>query len=182
MTKNIVSLLGIFFFSACHPHVETNICPISTDRVLSCVASSAHLSTEEITSKFESLINSTNSEPNATKLNKLLCLSLHNRATREQLQGGENILVENLKKPECKQKNLSGLLLIIQGNIDQQKECLDKNWTLYLKNKKTLQTQETVKQQLEYETISYQRRIEDLEQQVRKLKEIESMLDNKTSQ
>jgi hypothetical protein len=182
MTKTIVSLLGIFFFSACHPQIAKNICPITTDRVLSCVASSAHLSNEEITSKFESLIHPTNSEPNTTKLNKLLCLSLHSRATKEQLQEGKNILLENLQKTECKQKNISGLLLIIQGNIDQQKEYLDKNWALYLKNKKNLQTQETGMQQLKTEISSYQRRIEVLEQQVQKLKEIESMLDNKTPQ
>jgi len=88
-------------------------------------------------------------------------------------------LVENLKRIECRQQIISGLLYIIRGKIESYKKFLDKNWILYKKKKKLSKEQETVKLELENEILSYQRRIEDLEQQVQKLKEIESMLDKK---
>jgi hypothetical protein len=177
MTQKTVLLLSIFFFSSCHPQIKENICPVSADEVLSCIASSEHLSTQEVTSKFESLTNPTNPEPNTAKLNKLLCLALHSRSSKEQLQKGESLLTEILNKTECRKQNLSGLLHIIQGNIYLHKQYLDKNWNLFLKKKKISKKQEAVKLQHDNEIISYQRRIQDLEQQVQKLKEIESMLD-----
>ena len=69
------------------------------------------------------------------------------------------------------------MLHIIQGTIYLHKKYLDKNWKLYLNKKKACKKLETVSQQLDNEIISYQRRIQDLEQQVQKLKAIESMLD-----
>ncbi len=182
MTQKTVLLISIFFFSACHPQIKENICPISADEVLSCVASSTNLSTKDISTKFTLLTDPTNPEPNATKLNKVLCLSLHSHASKEQLHKGQDILEENLKHTECKQQTLSGLLYIIQENINLHNKNLDKNWDFYLKKKKKNKEQETDKLELENEIISYQRRIKDLEQQVQKLKEIESMLDKKSPQ
>jgi hypothetical protein len=182
MTTKVIIILSIFFFCACHPQINNNSCSISTDAVLSCIASSSHLSTKEISTKFDTLTNPTNIEPDSTKLNKVVCLSLHSHASKKQLEKGESILKENLKQTECNQQNLSGLLHIIQGKINLYNKYLDKNWDFYLKKKKINKEQETDKLELKNEIISYQRRIKDLEQQVQKLKEIESMLDKKSPQ
>lgn len=182
MTNKTVILLAIFIISACHPQIKESSCPISADEVLSCIASSANLSPLEVSTKLDSLTNSIPPESNTTKLNKQLCLSLHNHASMEQLKKGESILVENLKKTECGQQNISGLLNIIRGKIGSHKKSLDKNWNLYLKKKKISKEHEKEKLQHENEILSYQRRIKDLEQQVQKLKEIESMLDKKPPQ
>lgn len=182
MIPKTVILLSIFIFSACHPQIKENICLISTDAVLSCIASYADLSTKEVSSKFDSLTKSIKQKPNTAQLNNLLCLSLHSRASIDHLIMGKDILTTNLGKSECSQKNLSGLLYIIRGKIESHKKYLNKNWTFYLDKKKSNKAQETVQLQLDNQMFSYQRRIQDLEQQVQKLKEIESMLDKKTTQ
>ena len=82
-----------------------------------------------------------------------------------------------LKSNQCNQQDLAGLLLIIQGNIQLHKKYLNQNWQLHLEKKAISKKKETSKQEFDQEIISYQRRIQDLEQQVQKLKEIESMLD-----
>lgn len=185
MSPKAIIILSIFLFSACQPQINNNYsdnCSISTDLVLSCIASSSHLSAKEVSTKFDTLINPANVEPDSTRLNKVICLSLHSQASKKQLQEGEQILKENLKTAECKQQNLPGLLSITQGKINLYNKYLDKNWDFYLKKKKISKEQETDKLELENEIISYRRRIKDLEQQVQKLKEIESMLDKKSPQ
>jgi len=182
MTQKIFILISILIFSACHPQIRETTCPISADEILSCVASSTNLSSEEITTKFDSLSDLLTSNPNSRQLNKILCLSLHTKASLKQLQKGKTVLIENLKKTECRQQKLSGLLILTQEHINLRQKFLDKNWNLYLKKKKNSKEKKTEKLQLDNEIISYQRRIKDLEQQVQKLKEIESMLDNKPPQ
>ncbi len=180
MSHKAIIIVSVFLFCACQPQINTTSkdnCPISADTVLSCIASSSHLSTKEISKKFETLTNPDNTEPDSLKLNKIICLSLHRQASKKQLLKGESVIKENLKLTECKQQNLSGLLHITQGKINLYNKYLDKNWNFYLKKKKKNKEQETDKLELENEVISYQRRIKDLEQQVQKLKEIESMLD-----
>ena len=191
MIQKTVILLSLLFLSACQqfaarnqqvsppPKVITDTCQISADKVLTCLASSKQLSAEELSSEFDSLIDSLGPKPDSAKLNRLLCLTLHRHSSIEQLQKGESILKELLKKDACKQENLTGLLLIIQGNITLHNNYLDKNWKLYLKKKALLKKEEDIKQDLDHEVSSYVLRIQDLEQQVQKLKEIESMLDKK---
>ncbi len=48
-----------------------------------------------------------------------------------------------------------------------------------MQKKKLYEKEETLQQELDSEITSYQRRIQDLEKQVQKLIEIESMLDQK---
>ena len=182
MTQKIFIFISMFIISACHPQLSSTTCPISADEILSCVASSTNLSPEEITTKFDSLSDVLTSNPNSRQLNKMLCFSLHNKASLKQLQKGKAVLIEKLNETECRQQSLSGLLLLTQGHINLRQKYLDKNWNLYLKKKKTSKEQETEKLEIDNEIISYQRRIKDLEQQVQKLKEIESMLDNKPPQ
>ncbi len=95
---------------------------------------------------------------------------------------GEDILLENIQKTKDSRQSVSGLLYVVQRNVELQKKYLDKNWNLYLKEKKSCEELEAAKSQLDTKILSYQRRIQDLEQQVQKLKEIESMLDTKTHQ
>jgi hypothetical protein len=182
MTQKIIIILSILFFSACHPQIKSNSCTISTDIILSCIASSAHLSEKEITTKLELLTSPDAPEADTTRLNKVICLSLHNNATKSQLQKGDELLQETLTQTECKQQNISGLLYILQGKLDLYNKYLDKNWDFYLKKKKINKEQETDKLELKNEVTSYQRRIKDLEQQVQKLKELELMLDKKSPQ
>lgn len=176
-------LLTLLALSSCyqqtHPQRPTNTCWISAEEVLSCVASSANLTCEEVSSKFDTLLNTPFPASPPARMNKLLCLSLHKCASMEHRQKGEKILQKILKYPECRDQTLSGVLLLTQGNIELYKKYLDKNWTSYLKNKKSYKEQEAFIQQLESEALSCKRRIQDLEQQVQKLKEIELMLDNK---
>ncbi len=187
MKQTTFFLLALFVLSSCHlqplPQKQPNDCMISAAEVLSCIASSANLTDKEVSAKFDSIknINTVKENPAPTSLSKLLCLSLHDNAPINQRQQGEKILQKILQKPECNDQTLSGLLLITQSNIDLYTKYLNTNWTSYLKNKKSYKEQDTFIKQLESEALSYKRRIQDLEQQVQKLKEIETMLDTKTT-
>ncbi len=193
MIQKTVVLLSLLFLSACQqvavwnqqdsrpPEVIADTCQISADKILSCLASSKQLSSDDLSSEFDSLIDSLGPETDNAKLNRLLCLTLHRHSSKEQLQKGESILEELLKKDECKQQNLTGLLLIIQGNIALHNNYLNRNWKLHLKKKALLAKEENIKQDLDHEISSCLLRVQDLEQQVQELKEIESMLDKKVS-
>ncbi|MBU0945862.1 MAG: hypothetical protein KJ804_16085 [Proteobacteria bacterium] len=163
------------------PEAIEDPCHISSDEILSCIVSSKQLSTKDLNSEFDALINFIESESSNTKLNRLLCLTLHHDASKKQLQRGKDILEKIIKNNKCRQKNLTGLLLLIQGNLDLHEKYINKASKLQLEQKKLLKKNETLTLELDEEIISSQRRIEDLEQQVQKLKEIESMVDKKMS-
>ncbi|MEA3468565.1 MAG: hypothetical protein U9R57_10140 [Thermodesulfobacteriota bacterium] len=191
MIQTTAILACLFFFSSCQPYsagnyqdinhsqVTVKSCPVSADAVLSCIASSNQLSAQAINSEFNLIVDSL--EPGADS-NRLLCLSLHRHSSSEQQEKGKAILEDFLTRAQCsKQQDLAGLLLIMQGNIDLHKKYFDKNWKLHLEKKEISNKKDTIKQEFDHEIISYQRRIQDLEQQVQKLKELESVL-NKTVQ
>lgn len=189
MTLKTAILACLFLLSSCQQltsghqqekHLSQDIvnsCPVTADAVLSCIASSQQLSAQGVNTEFDSIPGSMESKKDNNKLNRLLCLSLHRHASKEQLEKGKTLLKDILKKDHCQQQNLTGLLLIIQGNIQLHKKYLNQNWKLHLENKEISSKKETIKQEFDQEAISYQRRIQDLEQQVQKLKEIESLLD-----
>ena len=188
MTKKITTLLCILLLSGCqqlttwsHQGTQTRnaSCPVSTKEVLSCIASSQQLTKHEVRSELDSLIDSLELKRNNTNLNRLLCLALHRHSSKERIQKGKTILEKTLKKDQCKQQDLKGLLLIIQENINLHNKYLNRNWKFYLERKELKNKKETIQQKLDYEIISYQRRIQDLEKQVQKLKDIESILDQK---
>ncbi len=192
MIQKTVLLLSLLL-SACQPIAAWNqqdsrspkvikeTCQVSADKILSCLASSKQLSSNDLSSEFDSLINSSGPKPDSEQLNRLLCLTLHPDTSIEQLQKGETILKDLLRTKECNQESLTGLLFIIQGNITIHNNYLNKNWRLHLKKKALLKKEEDINQELDHEITSYQLRIQDLEKQVQKLKEIESMLDKKVS-
>ena len=191
MIQKTVLLLSLLFLSSCRQftdqnqqggfpsHTSANTCQVSANQILSCLASSQQLSAKDVCSEFDLLNKSLEEKTNSTNLNRLLCLSLQPHSSLKQLQQGESILEELLKKNACKQQNLTGLLHIIKGNIVLHKTYLDTNWKLYVQKKKLYEKKETLQQELDGEITSYQRRIQDLEKQVQKLIEIESMLDQK---
>ena len=145
---------------------------ISTSRVLACLSSSNQLSAKSVKSEFDTLVNSWETNPVSTNLDKLLCLSLHHHSSQKQLMQGENILAQFLQKNGSGQQDINGLLRVFQGKIELHKQYLDMNWKLHLENKK-------ISKQNDTERATCQRRIQDLEKQVQKLIEIESMLDQK---
>ena len=147
-------------------------CQVSTNRILSCLSSTDQRSSKIVNSEFDTLFNSWKTNPEDTNLNRLLCFSLHYHSSKEQLTQGKNILEQSLKRSACQQQSLDGLLRIFQGKIKLHKQYLDRNWKLHLENKK-------ISKQNDIETATSQRRIQDLEKQVQKLIEIESMLDQK---
>ena len=193
MIQKTVILLSLLFLSACQPiaswnqqdsrppKVITETYQVSAHKILSCLASSKQLSSNNLSSEFDALINSLGPKPDSEQLNRLLCLTLHPDTSIEQLQKGESILKELLRTKACNQESLTGLLFIIQGNITIHNNYLNKNWKLHLKKKALLKKEEDIKQERDNEITSYQLRIQDLEKQVQKLKEIESMLDKKVS-
>ena len=195
MTQNTAILACLFFFSSCQPYstgnyqdinhsqITTKSCQISADAVLSCIASSKQLSTQAVNSEFNLIVDSIEPKANKDKLNRLLCLSLHRHSSWEQLEKGKAHLEKFLTRDQCsKQQNLAGLLLIMQGYIDLHKKYLDKNRKLHLEKEEISNKTETIELEFDHEIISYQRRIQDLEQQVQKLKELESILDKNVQQ
>lgn len=191
MIPKTAILVSLLMLSACQQftelnrqgsfpsHSTENIYQVSADNILSCLASTKQLSEKKIRSEFDSLMESLEEDADNTNMNRVLCLSLHPHSSLKQLQQGENILKGILKDNEGKQKTLTGLLFIIQGNILLHKTYLNKNWKLHVEKKKLCEKKEISEQEIESEITSYQRRIQDLEKQVQKLIEIESMLDQK---
>ncbi len=190
MTQKTAFLACLFFFSSCqlypegdyqainHSQVTEKSCQVSADAVLSCIASSKQLSAQTIDQEFNSIVDSLGTLPATSKLNRLLCLSLQRHSSIEQLEKGKDLLEKVLTKEPCSnQQDLAGLLLIIQKNIYLHKKYLNKNYKLHQEKKAISNKKETIEQEFDHEIISYQRRIQDLEQQVQKLKELESTLD-----
>lgn len=62
MKQSLPILISIFLFSACHPQIRENMCLISVDEVLSCLASSKDLTTEDIATEFKAFSDSIHSE------------------------------------------------------------------------------------------------------------------------
>ncbi|HID69409.1 MAG TPA: hypothetical protein EYP35_02860 [Desulfobacterales bacterium] len=151
---------------------STSGCRVSANQVLACLASTKQLSQKENLSEFNTLFKSWKTKPDRTNPNRLLCLSLLPHSSQKQLQQAESILEETLRKYQYNKQDLTGLLHLIQGNILLHKQYLDTNWKLYLEKKRLYE-------QNNMEVTTYQRRIQDLEKQVQKLIEIESMLDQK---
>ena len=189
MTQKTAVLAFLFFLSSCQPYiagihqasnhsqVAAKGCPVAADTVLSCIASSKQLSSQAINAEFDTIVDSLEPGVDNNKLNRLLCLSLHRHSSKEQLEKGKTLLKKTLKSNQCNRQDLAGLLLLIQGNIELHKKYLNQNWQLHLEKKALSKKKETSKEEFDQDIISYQRRIQDLEQQVQKLKEIESMLD-----
>lgn len=192
MIKNTITfVLLLLLLSACQkftalngeegtlPHSGPVVCQASVNKILSCLSSSKNLSSAGIASEFDMRFDSWKTNKKQSNVNRMLCLSLHPQAMPDQLKKGEQLLQELLRKNECKQTNLPGLLCIIQGNRFLHKTYLDQNWKLYVEKKKLREKKEITQQELASEITSYQRRIKDLEKQVQKLIDIESMLDQK---
>ena len=184
MMTRIAVLATLLALSACQQFTGTgsadrpftqsgaDTCQVSVNRILDCLSSSDKLSSKAVNSEFDTLFNSWKTDPGETNLNNLLCLALHYHSSKQQLTQGKNILEQSLKKSDCHQQSLDGLLQIFQGKIKLHKRYLDRNWKLHLENK-------NISKQNDIETATFQRRIQDLEKQVQKLIEIESMLDQK---
>ena len=74
-------------------------------------------SREKINEEFDFILESVETGVNNNYLNRLLCLSLHRHASKEQLEKGKILLGKLLTSDQCDLQNLNGLLLIIQGKI-----------------------------------------------------------------
>lgn len=153
-------------------HEESTTCQISAEQILTCLASSKQLSQKDTRTELNALFKSLETQTTQINTNKLLCLSLHRHSSLKQLQQGAEVLKKHIETEQCQQQELKGLLRLFQGKTSLHKQYLDKNWKQHLEMKK-------LTEEYENKLGTCQRRIQDLEKQVQKLIEVESMLDQK---
>ena len=150
--------------------------------VLSCLQETASLRSREFNDYFQQSEAQTDSSGRDEDVLRLICLSLHNKASYRQFKKGEKVLRDFIAEHPDKRKELQGMLALV-GRLDQAKVTRWSSRKKMLDEKDELEAEvsslrariETLQGEHEQDAV----KIQELRNQIEQLKNIENIIKNR---
>lgn len=148
------------------------------EKVNDCLVANETYSPEELEDKFQQEYTKLTSEDSWRYWGHLACLAFNDLATRKQIGRAVIFLTDRVEPGNRAHNDLEAMTILLKGRLDRMYDIKT------LKYELAAEKETNMIQKLEFEKniLAHKKIQKDLENQVRKLKEIELLLDSKNKE